>query len=96
MVNKFVPSSVTPEDLRVPASEGMLQVIEALDGQLITNRLSVPPKVEGGAIVSDVKGRRAEAGGRQPLPESQAGGGFHQELRPQPRCDGVQRGPRFS
>ena len=56
VVNKFVPSSVTVEDLRVSESEGMLQVIEALDGQLITNRLSVPPKVEGGAIVSDVDG----------------------------------------
>ena len=31
-----------------------LQVIEALDGQLITNRFEFVPRVENGAIVSDV------------------------------------------
>jgi adenine deaminase len=37
-----------PNNLRIP-------VIEALDGQLITNRLSYKPKVTGNKIVSDVE-----------------------------------------
>ncbi|MEM9352078.1 MAG: adenine deaminase [Planctomycetota bacterium] len=53
VANRFVPNRVDAAQLRVPAADGLLQVIEALDGQLITNRLSVEPKVEGGAIVSD-------------------------------------------
>ena len=54
VVNQFVTSQVDPADLQIAAGSGNLQVIEALDGQLITNRLSLPPKVEEGNIVSDV------------------------------------------
>ncbi|MBX3425238.1 MAG: adenine deaminase [Pirellulales bacterium] len=54
VANKFVPTHVRPEDLRVPARTGLtLQTIEALDGQLITNRLSVEPTVVEGEVVSD-------------------------------------------
>jgi adenine deaminase len=40
--------------LAVPASPGTLQVIEALDGQLITNRVAVQPKVDNRQVLSDV------------------------------------------
>lgn len=54
-VNRFVAQEVTPEMLGVKESPGELQVIEALDGQLITNRLAVPPRVESGHAVSNVE-----------------------------------------
>ena len=54
VVNQFVASRVEPEQFAVAADAGELQVIEALDGQLITNRLRVTPKVAAGKIVSDV------------------------------------------
>jgi len=53
-VNQFVATRVQPSQLAVPAQAGALQVIEALDGQLITHRLSLEPKIEQGRVVSDV------------------------------------------
>ena len=53
VVNKFVASTVKPSELAVPASGKSLKVIEALDGQLITNCIQHPPKVENGLAVSD-------------------------------------------
>lgn len=55
-VNKFVPSRLDAADLVVgaPAVRGeKLQVIEALDGQLITNRLAIKPHVVDQQIASD-------------------------------------------
>ena len=54
VVNQFVSTTVEPKQLEVPAKPGKLQVIEALDGQLITNRIEVAPAISGGSIVSDV------------------------------------------
>jgi adenine deaminase len=55
VVNQFVATHVQPDQFAVPAIPGAkLQVIEALDGQLITNRLSVEPRAEEGYVVSDV------------------------------------------
>lgn len=55
-INHFSCSKKKPEDFAVPfTGEQMLPVIEALDGQLITNRLTATPKVEGGHIVSDIE-----------------------------------------
>lgn len=53
--NFFSASKITVEDLRVPAENGKLQVIHALDGQLITKTLSIEPKIENGSIVSDIE-----------------------------------------
>jgi adenine deaminase len=58
IVNQFVASHVKPADFAMPApsdSDAKLQVIEALDGQLITNQLSLTPKIADGQIVSDVE-----------------------------------------
>ncbi len=52
-VNKFVSTPLTQEDIAVsaPADDTeKLQVIEALDGQLITNRLEVPVQILHEAI----------------------------------------------
>lgn len=54
-VNNFNCSPKRKEDFLVKAGDkaGTLSVIEALDGQLITNKLFVAPKVKEGNIVSD-------------------------------------------
>ena len=52
--NFFNAEKISVEDLRVPAGNGKLQVIQALDGQLITKTLSFDPKIENGAIISDI------------------------------------------
>ncbi len=54
IVNQFVATEVQPQQLAVDAQPGKLQAIEALDGQLITNRIEVAPKVIDQHIVSDV------------------------------------------
>jgi adenine deaminase len=54
VVNQFVPTHVQPDQFRVPAQAGRrLQVIEALDGQLITRRLAVDARVVDNRAVSD-------------------------------------------
>jgi adenine deaminase len=54
VVNQFTATHVQPDQFAVAAIPGAkLQVIEALDGQLITNRLSLEPRAEEGFVVSD-------------------------------------------
>ncbi|GAA4320475.1 adenine deaminase [Compostibacter hankyongensis] len=53
-VNNFHCAPVKPPDFVITAPPGEnITVIEALDGQLITNRLTLPGKREGGLLVSD-------------------------------------------
>ncbi|WP_213086901.1 adenine deaminase [Chitinophaga agrisoli] len=57
IVNNFDCRRQTPEDFRIPvdgdAQTAVVQVIEALDGQLITNRISATLPVKDGALYSD-------------------------------------------
>ncbi|GAA4451936.1 adenine deaminase [Nibrella saemangeumensis] len=54
-VNQFNCTPKLPADFRVPASEAsQIRVIEALDGQLITNELIENAVVENGNIVPDI------------------------------------------
>ena len=54
VVNHFTATHVQPEQFVVKTHAGTkLQVIEALDGQLITNRLEVEPLAIEGVVVSD-------------------------------------------
>jgi adenine deaminase len=57
VVNNFSCSikEVIDFEVLLLASQTLLPVIEALDGQLITNRLAYEPKVVDGKIVSDVE-----------------------------------------
>lgn len=57
IVNQFDCQPCQASDLAIPAPSTFLtlKVIEALDGQLITNLLEVPARVEGGYIVSDTE-----------------------------------------
>ena len=55
-VNHFACSPKKEEDFIYPfKGEEELAVIEALDGQLITNRIAAKPKVSNGSVVSDLE-----------------------------------------
>jgi adenine deaminase len=55
LINNFSADKIFVEDLKVAATEKNIRVIEALDGQLITNCILAKPKVENGFCVSDVE-----------------------------------------
>jgi adenine deaminase len=52
-INHFNCSKKKVEDFKIKISDFHGAVIEVLDGQLITNKLSVLPKIEDGCYVSD-------------------------------------------
>lgn len=52
-VNRFQARPMQASDFAVPASPGLLQVIEALEGQLITRRRAVEPHLCDGLTVTD-------------------------------------------
>jgi adenine deaminase len=51
--NNFAINLINLDALAIKATGSTLQVIEALDGQLITSSLSFAPKVENGLVVGD-------------------------------------------
>jgi adenine deaminase len=56
VINKFDCKEVKPEDLHVPfKGQKEIHVIEALDGQLITNSLLMKPTVHEGRIEADAE-----------------------------------------
>ncbi len=54
IINNFQTDHKNVEDFLIPAKEGNINVIEAIDGQLITNKILMPPKIADGFVVSDV------------------------------------------
>ncbi len=55
VVNNFKAEKKKAEDFRIKYSKGNIVVIKALDGQLVTDKLVLPPKVVDGYVVSDVE-----------------------------------------
>ena len=53
--NRFRARARVPADFRVVARPGRLNVIAAVDGQLITRHERVTPKIADGAVVADVR-----------------------------------------
>ncbi len=51
--NHFVAQPVTATDFRIPYNGKAIRVIEALEGQLITNTLILEPQVKDGCMQSD-------------------------------------------
>jgi adenine deaminase len=51
--NKFHPRTVNAAELAVPAKGSTLRVIEVIDGQLVTNCLTLPARIENGFAISD-------------------------------------------
>lgn len=55
VVNNFNVTLKSVSDFEIECGEGsLIRVIEALDGQLITNELHLPAKLKDGKIISDV------------------------------------------
>ncbi len=54
-VNKFEASKKEPIDFCVPAGSENIRVIEAKDGELITEGITMPAKSDGGCIVPDIE-----------------------------------------
>ncbi|MBU4480522.1 adenine deaminase, partial [Patescibacteria group bacterium] len=52
-INNFRARPITPADLQLPAGQGPLRVIEAMDGELITKELLLEPRRMGGVPVPD-------------------------------------------
>jgi len=55
VVNRFEASVKTPDQFAVAHTAQDLWVIEALDGQLITNKIVAAPTVSAGQVVADVE-----------------------------------------
>lgn len=53
--NNFATSPKTPSQFRVEAASATIRVIEALDGQLVTNELHETATQRDGAVVADVE-----------------------------------------
>jgi adenine deaminase len=53
-LNRWGATAKTVEQFHVPARAGLVRVIEALDGQLVTNELHLPTREECGGLVADV------------------------------------------
>ena len=53
--NNFNTSKKEVSDFKISSSASKIRVIEALEGQLITNEIHHKPKIENGKIVSDVE-----------------------------------------
>jgi adenine deaminase len=59
-INKFDAASILEKNIQIslneyPQEEGKIAVIEAIDGQLITNKLWLSPKLDAAKIVSDTE-----------------------------------------
>jgi len=54
-INQFDCQEIAVTDIQVKAESDQIHVIEALDGQLITNDLTLPGKVEDGHLISDAE-----------------------------------------
>ncbi len=55
LVNNFKTNKKSISDFALPYKNGKINVIEAIDGQLITNRLVEPPKKVSGYVESDIE-----------------------------------------
>jgi adenine deaminase len=54
-INNFKTKSKKEEDFAVKYTGKKINVIEAIDGQLITKKLEIEPKIENGLVVSDIE-----------------------------------------
>lgn len=55
IVNNFNISPIKPDDLRITANTNKVHVIEALDGQLVTNKLEADIHLSGGEAYANVE-----------------------------------------
>jgi adenine deaminase len=55
VVNNFNTPRKSADEFRVPAHAGALQVIAAVDGQLVTNRIQTAPRIDDGQVATDIE-----------------------------------------
>ncbi len=55
LINNFAATQKSPADFRIRASGSSMNVIEAIDGQLITRMVQYPVKSENGFAIADVE-----------------------------------------
>jgi adenine deaminase len=55
IANNFETPRRSADEFRVAAQAGSLQVIEAIDGQLVTNRLQTSPRIENGQVSPNIE-----------------------------------------
>ncbi len=55
-INRFEACEKRPSQFAVKAGNGSMRVIEALNGQIYTNRIFVEPKIESGFVRPDIEG----------------------------------------
>ncbi len=53
--NLFVAKKIEKSQIQVPYTTGKLKAIKAFDGELITSKLEVNPKIHEGNVISDTK-----------------------------------------
>lgn len=53
--NVFVAKKIKKSQIKVPYTSGKLKAIKAFDGELITSKLEVNPKIIDGNVVSDIE-----------------------------------------
>ncbi len=53
--NRFYVNEVKSEDLNIPAKDGKIRIMDVVDGELITNMISLPPKISDGRVVADTE-----------------------------------------
>ena len=53
-INNFVATPISSKELALPAKEANLRLIDAIDGQLITEHSNHPTKIENGLAVADI------------------------------------------
>lgn len=53
VVNNFKAKPKRPVDFAVKAGPGKINVIQVIDGELVTNRIVATPKIENGYVISD-------------------------------------------
>ena len=53
-INNFVATPISSRELALPAEEANLRLIDAIDGQLITEHSNHPTKIEDGLAVADI------------------------------------------
>ncbi len=54
-INNFSTTKLQTEDIKITPQNGKIRVIQAIDGQLITNHINREAKVGNGNVVSDVE-----------------------------------------
>lgn len=53
--NLFVANKIEKSQIQLPYTSGKLKAIKAFDGELITSKLEVNPKINDGNVVSDIE-----------------------------------------